>query len=224
MLARYFCASVVGCVLLFPYAVKAQEEKAPDADKTEAAADSAPKSEEEAGEEHAHIGEAGVSKDVTDLSPPLAIYTFVMFLLLVAILWKFAWGPIATALDKREENIRKDITDAEAARVKAEEMLAAHAEKLEKVQDEVREILAEARRDAEHTKQEIINVAQKEAEATKDRAIGEIDRAKDAALTELFDTMASQVTEATEHVLGRALNADDQERLIQDAMSQFSQN
>jgi F-type H+-transporting ATPase subunit b len=222
--SRFRCVCLLATLLFVPSVLTAQDEKGAEGDSPDAAIESSAAGEHEQHEKHAHIGEEGVNKDVAELGPDLAVYTFIMFLLLLAILWKFAWGPIAAALDKREENIRKDIDDAEAARVKAEEMLAAHAEKLAQVQDEVREIVAEARRDADYTKQEIITTAQKEAEATKHRAISEIDRARDAALKELFDTMAAQVTDATEHVLGRSLNSEDQQRLIQEALSQFSEN
>lgn len=220
VLLRMCCAFLVGALLLAPVGSYAADEKG--GDTTSHASEKA--GHDDAHGEHAHIGEEGVSTDVAEVSPDLAVYTFVMFLLLLAVLWKFAWGPIAIALDTREAKIRQDIDDAESARVKAEQMLTEHAAKLDAVQDEVREIVAEARRDAEHTKQEIVEAAQKEAEASKQRAVAEIDRARDAALKELLDTQASQVAQATEHVLGRSLNADDQERLIQDALSQFSNN
>ncbi len=154
----------------------------------------------------------------------LAIWSLVVFLVFITVLKTFAWGPLVEGLDKRESDLRKDIAAAEAARVKAERMLAEHAEKLEKVQDEVREILAEARRDADHTKSEIVAEAQKEAEATKDRAVNEIERARDQALKELFDHFANSVTDATEHVLGRSLSGDDHERFIQEALAQVSEN
>ncbi len=178
-------------------------------------------------DDHAHhgIGDPPVEPkafDPKDWRLDLSIYSFVVFLLLLGVLTKFAWGPIITALDEREENIRKNIEDAEVARIRAEEMLAAHAAKLDSVQDEVREILAEARRDAEHTKSEIVASAQKEAGVTKNRAIEEIDRARDQALDELFRTMSTQVTDATEHVIGRALNDDDRNRLIDESLAQLS--
>ena len=154
----------------------------------------------------------------------LALWSVVVFVIFVLLLKKFAWGPLAEGLDKREALIRKDIDDAETARVKAEQMLGEHAEKLDKVYDEVREILAEARRDAEHTKNEIIAEAQHEAEATKQRAIDEIERSRDQALKELFDHMAGQVANATEHVLGRSLTDADQDRLIDEALAQVSQS
>jgi len=45
----------------------------------------------------------------------LALWTGVVFVLLFAILWKFAWGPIREGLDKREQGIADQIAQAEAA-------------------------------------------------------------------------------------------------------------
>jgi F-type H+-transporting ATPase subunit b len=152
----------------------------------------------------------------------LAMWYLISFVLLLLILRKFAWGPLIEGLDKRESNIRNELAEAEAARVKAEQMLREHAQRLEAVEDEVKAIIEEARRDADRTKQDIIATAQKEAKTTQDRAIHEIERARDQALKELFDSMAGQVAGATEHVLGRALTGEDQDRLIEEALSQFS--
>ena len=102
-------------------------------------------------------------------------------------------------------------------------MIAEHSAKLDAAQDEVREIIAEARRDAEHTKQTIVEEARSEAEALKDRAVGDIERARDAALNELFSHMADNVAQATEHVLGRAITGDDQSRLIGDALAEITE-
>src|SRR5262249_25882811 len=82
----------------------------------------------------------------------LAVWSLITFIVFLFVLKKFAWGPLIQGLDKREAGVLDNIAGAEAARIKAEKMLAEHASKLEKVQDEVREIIAEARRDAEHTK------------------------------------------------------------------------
>jgi F-type H+-transporting ATPase subunit b len=151
----------------------------------------------------------------------LAMWSGITFVIFIILLGRFAWKPLIAGLDMREARIRDDISAAEAARINAEQMLAQHAQTLAKVQDEVRAILAEGRRDAEHAKQEIISVAQKEAEAAKQRALHEIGRARDAALKDLFDVMASQVAHATEHVLGRSLSGADQDRLIEEALAQF---
>lgn len=170
-----------------------------------------------------HAGEAGGHDEgIPAWHTDLALWALVVFLIFVYVLKRYAWGPLIAGLNKREQQVRQDLADAENARKKAEQMLAEHQQKLDAVQDEVREILAEARRDADHTKQEIVETARREAEATKDRAVGEINRARDAALKELFDTMSSQVAEATEYVIGRSLTGDDQTRLIDEALGQIS--
>ncbi|HEY2251254.1 MAG TPA: F0F1 ATP synthase subunit B [Planctomycetaceae bacterium] len=170
-----------------------------------------------------HIGITGVSDDPGELKTDLAIYTFVVFLALLALLYRFAWGPVSEGLERREAGIHDNIAAAEAARIKAEKMLAEHAAKLDKVQDEVHEILAEARRDAEHTKNDIVAAAQKEAEASRQRAVTDIERARDQAMDELFAYMARSVSLATEQVIGRSLTGPDNDRLIEEALNTFAQ-
>jgi F-type H+-transporting ATPase subunit b len=170
--------------------------------------------------------ESGDHKTGVPLDPKadLALWSLVSFVVFVFVLWKFAWGPLSTALDGRESKIAADIATAEQGRKDIERMIAEHRAQLEAVQDEVREVLAEARRDAEHAKQEIVAAAQKESEDIKNRSLTEIERAKNAALKELFDTVSGQVASAVEHILGRSLNDSDRDRLIDEALSQFSQN
>ena len=153
----------------------------------------------------------------------LALWSLITFVVFLLVLKKFAWGPLIEGLDRREGAVIDNIAAAEAARIKAEKMLAEHAARLDKVQDEVREMIAEARRDAEHTKNEIVATAQKEAEATRARAVQDIERARDQALDDLFDHMGRCVREATETVIGRSLTGADNERLIEEALSGFAQ-
>lgn len=151
----------------------------------------------------------------------LALWSLVTFLLFVTILGKFAWGPLAGALDQREAAIRKDIADAESNRLKSESLLREYGVKLAQAQDEVKALIAEARRDAETTKQDILASAQREAEATRIRSLTDIERARDVALSELFDFVSKNVVQATEQVLQRSLTGDDQERLVREALSQM---
>ena len=219
MLRRAFCAVMVAAALS-TWSVAGAADTAPtgtDPHQVE------PDSHGEAGgASHAHVGHKGVTEDVSSFSIGLATYTAIVFIGLCGLLYKFAWGPISEGLDKRESGIREDIASAERAREQAATMLSDHEAKLAGVQEEVKEILAEARRDAEHTKTEIMAAAQSEAEATRDRALGDIERARDQALKDLFDQVATQVASATEHVLGRSLDAADQQRLIAEALSEVT--
>ena len=87
----------------------------------------------------------------------LALWTAVVFLCLLAILWKFAWKPIAEGLDNRERNIAQEIAQAEAANQKAREILADYQRKLAAAEDQVRAIVDQGRRDAERAGHELID-------------------------------------------------------------------
>ena len=155
-------------------------------------------------------------------SKDLALFSLITFAVYLAILRAGAWGPLQAGLNERERGIKQNIADAEASRLKSESLLKEHEQKLAKVQDEVRDILAEARRDAEHTKQEIVTLAQNESEAMKHRAILEIERSRDQALTELFDFVSTNVVNATEQVIGKSLTSADHDRIVKEALSQLN--
>lgn len=178
-----------------------------------------------AAEEH-HDAEHAAEHHETGLpmnwSQDLALFSLVTFVVYVVVLRVGAWGPLRTGLNERERHIRQDIADAEANRIKSEVMIAEREAKLATVQDEVRELLAEARRDAERTKQDIITTAQNESEAMKHRAIAEIERSRDQALAELFDFVSNNVVGATERVIGRSLNQGDHDRLVGQALSEMN--
>lgn len=172
---------------------------------------------------HEEYGAKGASKDLAEVRGDLAIFTFVVFLGLMVLLTKFAWGPITEALDTRESTIRQDLADTESAKVKSQKLVAEHEAKLAGAHDESREIVAEARRDAETTKADIMAAADSEAEAARQRATADIEHAKDVALKELFDSMSNRVAGATETVLGRSVTGADHDRLIEEALAQFAE-
>ena len=152
----------------------------------------------------------------------LALWSFIVFLLFLAVMGKFAWKPMIEGLDKREAGIRNAIAEAEENRRKAEALLADYQNKLKSAENTVAAMVAEARRDAERTSQDLIANAQREVDAIRVRAKDEIRQAQDTALAEVFSQVNAPVILATEHVLGRALTDSDQERLVGEALSQLT--
>jgi F-type H+-transporting ATPase subunit b len=170
---------------------------------------------------HGHVGAAGVSNDPSELKTDLAIYSFVVFLLLLAILQKFAWGPISTGLEKREHRIAEHIAAAERSHQDAKAMLAEYERKLAAAQDEVRAILDEARRDAEHTHQEILAKAKAEAAAEAARARHDVETARDQALKQLVETSANLAVDLAGQILKAKLSPADHSKLISEAVAKF---
>src|SRR5687767_7794024 len=79
------------------------------------------------------------------LLPPLtretfmsALWVVIIFLVLLAVLYPTAWKNVLKGLKAREERIRKDIADAEAARARAEETLRTYNAQLAAAEGRVR--------------------------------------------------------------------------------------
>jgi F-type H+-transporting ATPase subunit b len=155
------------------------------------------------------------------VDPDLAIWTFLVFLVLLAVLWKFAWGPIAAALDLREQKIADNIAAAEQCNEEAKKLLADYEAKLAAARDEVRGILDEARRDAEHAGQEIVAKARADAMTEIERGKHEIETATSQALKELAETSANLAVDLAGRIVSAKLNAADHTRLIEEALASF---
>ncbi|MBX7058185.1 MAG: F0F1 ATP synthase subunit B [Leptospirales bacterium] len=164
-------------------------------------------------------GEGGIA--LLDVNPGLVIWTFLIFGLVLLILWKFAWSPIASALDERARRIHSDIDRAEQLRVDAESKLQEYMEKLNGLRAEGQEILAEARKDAEHVKQQILSEARKDAEDVKSRALREVQLARDAALESIHQTVATLSMEVAAQILERTVQAPDHDKLVKESVARI---
>jgi len=159
----------------------------------------------------------------SEFKTDLAIWTAVVFLVLFAVLKKFAWGPLADGLDKREGHIADQIAKAEEANRQAKELLAGYEKKLSDAQDEVRGILDKGRRDAEQLGHEMLDKAKEEAKAEQQRALQQIEAATSAAVKELADRSASLAVDLAGKIVHAKLNTSDHSRLIEQAVAGFVQ-
>ena len=156
-----------------------------------------------------------------NLQTDLALWSLITFGIFLVVMKKMAWGPLIEGLDKRESDIRAAIAEAEENQRKSQALLAEYEGKLRDAEQTVADMVAEAKRDAERTSQDIVAKAQADVDAMKTRATEDIGRAKDAALAEVFGSVNSRIALATEHVLGRTLSGDDQERLVEEALAEI---
>ena len=185
-----------------------------------------------ASDDHGHAPEignnapAGVSQKEFEspawFQKDLAVWSFVVFLTLLALLTKFAWKPIMEGLEKREEGIARQIAETKSASEEAKRMLASYERRLAEASEEVREMLEEARRDAETTKQAIVAEARKASEDERNRAKHEIRLAKDDALSQIAEKAGQLAVEVAGKFLRDKLGADDQARLVRESVASLS--
>lgn len=197
---------------LAPAASRGADTPAPDA-----AQATTPAAPAEAGGDHG----AGGQPNILEPQLPLAFWTLVVFIVLLIVLKKFAWGPLSKALHDREHRNEETLAQTERARSEAERLLAENRREMEQAQQRVQAMLDEARRAAQANADEIRRTAQTEAESTKQRALSEISVARDQALTELWSQTANLAVNVAGKVLNRELNDEDHRRLIAQATAEL---
>jgi len=150
-----------------------------------------------------------------------AIWVLVIFLIMLAILYPTAWKNILVGLKKREQRIREDIANAEAARAKAEATLRDYQTQLSTAESKVREMISSAVVEGEKMAASIKARGQQEAEETRARAIKEIEAAKKQALSEIYQQAAELSTNIASKILRRNINAADQQDLVRRSLDEL---
>jgi F-type H+-transporting ATPase subunit b len=153
----------------------------------------------------------------------LALWTLVVFLIVLAILSKFAWRPIVDGLQKREDEIAGQIAEAQRKNDEAKQILAEYEKKLADAAAEVRGLIEKGRRDAEQAGKELIDKAREEAGIEHQRAVQRIESATSAALKELAEKSATLAVDLAGKIVGSQLRPADHSRLINQAVTAFTQ-
>ncbi len=161
--------------------------------------------------------------NVMELRWELGLWTLVVFVLLLLILRKAAWKPMLEGLRNREESIRSAIEDAQAARDEAQRLRAQLQGEMNKAHEKVRDILDEARRDAQRTTEEMVARARTEIQTERDRLRREISTARDQALQEIWNQTAQLATLVSAKAIRRELTHDDHRRLVDEALAELRQ-
>lgn len=151
-----------------------------------------------------------------------ALWTVVIFVLVVVVLGKYAWGPLLTGLQAREAYIRDSLETARRDRTEAEDRLREYREKLAGARAEATAIIDEGRRDAEAVKRKIEEQTKHESDQMIERAKREIEIATVEATRQLYALSGRLATELAARVIGRELDPKDHERLIEESIAEIS--
>jgi F-type H+-transporting ATPase subunit b len=172
---------------------------------------------------------------VRDLASPLAsngsflikpgvglmVWTLLVFGLTMVLLSKLAFPRISAALERRQKAIEESIDTAERTRAEAEQILAEYRERLKEAREQADEIIQRARQTAEAHEHEAKERGQELVAEASQRAQREIEAATKRALDDIRNEVADLTIMATEKVTRKALNPDDQKRLVEEALREM---
>jgi len=150
-----------------------------------------------------------------------AIWTLVIFVIVVVLLGKFAWGPVLGLLKEREEFIHKSLSDAKRDRDEAEARLKDYAAKLQGAQAEAMKIIEEARRDGGRLRDELRERAKAEAETLVANAQRQIQLETSRALVQIRQEAVDLSVAIASKLLQRNISKEDNEKIIDEALRQI---
>lgn len=158
------------------------------------------------------------------VEPGLLIWTVLIFIILLLILKKYAWGPMLKSLNDRSQSIKDSIEKAEYLRQEAERILEENKKLLAKADEDSRKVINESKQMAEKLRTDLMTKANEDAQKVIQQAKAEIQREKVLALNELKDEIAGLAVQAAGKIIDANLDAGKQKKIIDDFINQIPKN
>jgi F-type H+-transporting ATPase subunit b len=150
----------------------------------------------------------------------LMIWTLLVFGITMYVLSKVAFPRIQEALDKRANQIRESIDQAEKTRQEADDILSEYRARLKEAREQADEIVARARRSADATKTQATDEGREKREELLAAARRDIEAETRRSLERIRKEVADLTVLTTEKVTRKSLTGDDQKRLIDEALAE----
>ncbi|MGM9925595.1 MAG: F0F1 ATP synthase subunit B [Bacillus sp. (in: firmicutes)] len=138
----------------------------------------------------------------------------VCFIILLALLRKFAWGPLVNMMKQREEHVANEIDAAEKTRAEAKKYLEEQRALVKQSREEAQTLIENAKKQGEAQREEIVVAARAEADRLKENAKREIVTEKEKAVAALREQVASLSVLIASKVIEKELTVADQDKLI----------
>ena len=148
------------------------------------------------------------------------VMIIVTFVVLYLIVKKFFFEKIHNFMEAREQKVKDQFADAEAAEKLAGEHLTEYESKLEGVEIERRGVLKESKTLADRRAQQIIEEANEKAKEIIDRAEKEVEREKAIFVETMRDQVAMLAIYAAEKIIDKQLNESEHMDLIDEIIEQ----
>jgi F-type H+-transporting ATPase subunit b len=169
-----------------------------------------------------HGGEEGGGGGLFSINAGLSVWTVIIFVALLIVLWRFAWGPILSAVEAREKGIQNALEEARTRQAEAERILEEHKKQLADARRQAQEILAGGREAADRLRKELEEKAREESESILARARSEIEREKEAAVESLRRESVDLALAAASKLLHQKLDAEQDRRLVMEFVDGLS--
>jgi F-type H+-transporting ATPase subunit b len=149
-----------------------------------------------------------------DINGGVIIWTVVIFVILLAGLWRLGYPALLRMVEERERRIQKQLEDAERANAEAQRLLEEHKKQIAAARNEAQEILAKAKSVSEKERATLLAKAREEYDALLNRARKDIDAEKEKAIQALRREAVDLSIAAASRVIEANLDTEANRKLV----------
>ncbi|HXO85685.1 MAG TPA: F0F1 ATP synthase subunit B [Gemmatimonadales bacterium] len=158
------------------------------------------------------------------INPGLIIWTLLVFVILLGLLWKFAFPSIVRSVEERERRIQKQLEDAEKANAEAQRLLEEHKKQIAAAHHEAQDILAKAKTVSQKEREMLLAKAREEYDGLLARARKDIDAEKEKAIQALRREAVELSIAAASRVIEANLDTDANRKLVTDFLESLGRS
>ncbi len=141
-----------------------------------------------------------------------------IFILLLVLLGKFAWGPIAKGLESRALRISESLRKAEEIEKAARELNETNKALMVRAQHEAQQIVTDARAAAQHAAEDVLKKAHADIESSRERFTKETQLLVEKARADLRKDTVELVLQTTAKLLGKTMTDADHRRIAEQSL------
>jgi F-type H+-transporting ATPase subunit b len=153
--------------------------------------------------------------DLLSPNAGLMFWTLIIFIVLLVVLWKFAFGPITAAVEARERALTEAIEGAKRDREEAARLLAEHKRQLDESRGEAQKLIAEGRATGERLRADMLEQTRREQAETLERARREIENEKVRAIADLRREAVDLAIAGASRVVEQNLDTQGNRKLVE---------
>jgi len=154
----------------------------------------------------------------------LIFWTVISFLILLVLLYKVVFPPIAKVLDQRRQAIEGGLEKAKQAQAEGEGLLAKYHQQMLEAEKKTREILDDAQRKSQFLRDETLRSAQKEAIHILENTKKDIENYKRRSMESLKEEIVAMVVEVSSRLIQKELKAADHIKLIEASIKELDKS
>lgn len=154
----------------------------------------------------------------------LVIWTWVVFVVLLFLLKKFAFPAILKATEERERTIARQLDEAAKANAEAKALLDENRRLLAEARTQAQAMMAEAKSAAEKERTTAIDKTRHEQDELLERARRDIAAERDKALTDLRREAVDLSLAAASKLIGERLSADADKKIVLDYLASLEKS